>query len=85
MNQIMPVGKGILIAVEDRMTSTMHDNFTRKWQQIMPDVPVILINAQFVLEGDIGLFQFTGDVSATVIAEFQRWWEEVNRPETPVA
>lgn len=79
MNQIMLVGKGVLVATENRMTADSQRHFTEMWREQMPGIPMIVISeAQFVLEGEIGLFEFTGDVSPTMVAEFQLWWEEVS-------
>jgi hypothetical protein len=80
MNQIMPVGKGILIAIDGRLTAEQRHRFREEWGERMPGIPAFVVDyAQIVREGEISLFQFTGDVSPTMVAEFQLWWEGVNR------
>ena len=81
MNQIIPVGKGILIATDQPVSRAGHEHMTSVWRGIFPDIPMVLIEGRIALLPNTGLamFEFTGEVSPTVVAEFQRWWEEVNR------
>ena len=80
MNQIIPIGKGILIATDHEVDYATYQNFADNWRERVPDVPMILIQGKVTtLPGtDISVFEFTGDVSPTVVAEFQRWWEVVH-------
>ena len=79
MNQILPVKGGVLVAIEQAIPREVSEHFMEAWRERLPDVPMFIIGeAQIVqLEGDL-LFQFTGDVTDTFVAEFQRWWEAVN-------
>lgn len=80
MIQIMPVGNGIVIAVEHQLKMDEHQRFIEAWREKFPGIPAFLASeARIVLQGDQPiLFEFTGDVTPTVVAEFQRWWKEVN-------
>ena len=81
MNQIMPVGKGIVIAIEHPLRADQLQHFMEAWQERMGDIPAFIIGeAQIVTKGEHTLFEFTGnDITPTFVAEFQRWWEEVSR------
>lgn len=82
MNQIMPVGKGVLFVVGDeKVRPEVFEALKARWDEHFPDVPCFVVGpATIVQRGDneLMLFEFTGDVSPTMVAEFQRWWEEVN-------
>lgn len=79
----MPVGKGIVIAMEQRISSSQVQAIMEMWREKFgPEIPFILVpEAQIVLKGDEPiLFEFTGStITPTFVAEFQRWWEEANR------
>jgi len=81
MNQIMAVGKGVLIALSDeKIRPEVIEMLKARWDEHFPDVPVFVIGpAQIVQRGDeVLLFEFTGtNLTETFVAEFQRWWEEV--------
>lgn len=80
MNQIMQVGRGIVMAIDGPVSRDQIEVIGRKWGEMMPDVPAFFVpNAQIIERGETTVFQFTGNVSPTMVAEFQRWWEEVNR------
>jgi hypothetical protein len=85
MNQIMPVGDGVLIAIEKKVDIGLFRVLQATWEARFPTVPCLIVSeAQIVqMPNDAGiLFEFTGhDISPTFIAEFQRWWEEVNGAE----
>lgn len=75
----MPVGKGILVVLEAGTPEQMRA-FQAAWADRIPDVPCFVVGpAQIVQRGEITLFEFTGDISPTLVAEFQRWWEGVTR------
>ena len=77
MNQIIPVGKGILLCSPD-ITAARADELRDRWREVFPDVRMLVVNAQMVeMPNGPTIFQFTGDVTPTVVAEFQRWWKEV--------
>jgi hypothetical protein len=81
MNQIMPIGKGLVIAIERAMKMDQHQAFMELWREKFPDIPVFLANEAQIIqrEGQPILFEFTGDnITPTFVAEFQRWWETVN-------
>ena len=79
MNQIIPVGKGILFAAGE-ITASRAEELRERWVRVFPDVPMLVVNAQLVERlGGPTVFEFTGDVTPTVVAEFQRWWAEVNQ------
>lgn len=82
MNQIIPVGRGILVATDMPLRHDTYEAFAAAWRDKLPDVPMALIQGQIVLipGNEIATFEFTGDVSPTVVAEFQRWWAEVSTP-----
>lgn len=80
MNQIMPVGKGVLIALEDA-TREQHHYLNDAWRVRFPDVPVFIITPAQIVQRDNAplMIEFTGtDLTPTFVAEFQRWWEGVN-------
>lgn len=82
MTQIIPVGKGILIAHGERVSLDQYQAMVEKWRETFPDVPMLLVQGELKLlpEGELpAVFEFTGEVTPTVVAEFQRWWKEVNR------
>ena len=80
MNQIMAVGKGVVIAVERKLEYDQFDRLSAAWRERFPDIPSFFIGeAQIIVRDNQPiLFQFTGDVTPTMVAEFRRWWEEVN-------
>lgn len=81
MNQIMPVGKGVLIAIERAIRPEEFERIKDLWEREFPDVPVFVVgDAQIILrDGQPILFEFTGTgLTPTFVAEFQRWWEGVN-------
>lgn len=81
MNQIMPVGKGVLVALDRHIPAEKIHEVTSYWHEKMPDVPVFFIaDAQIVLRDDkTVIFEFRGDTfTPTTAAEFAKWWEEVN-------
>lgn len=80
MIQIMPVGKGVLLAITDaKVRPEVYQYLSEKWNDYFPDVSGFVIGpAQIVVrDGQPILFEFTGEITPTVVAEFQRWWEEV--------
>jgi hypothetical protein len=78
MNQIMPIGKGVIIAIDQNASRGQIAALGDMWSDKMPDVPAIFISdAQIVQRGEITLFEFTGNISPTMVAEFQLWWEGV--------
>lgn len=82
MNQILRVGKGIIIATERQMTAEAAYLLREIWHENLPDVPLVIVPESRVIEGGDDrpmMFEFTGDVTPTVIAEFRRWWEELAR------
>jgi hypothetical protein len=79
MNQIMPIGKGVVIAIEGPVPRERLDALGHMWHDRMPDVPAIFVpDAQIVQRGKTTVFEFTGSVTPTFVAEFQRWWEGVS-------
>lgn len=78
MNQIMPVGRGVLLACDRALRRDEQERLRMTWDDAFPEIPMFCISeCQIVLrDGGAILFQFTGDVSKTVISEFQRWWED---------
>lgn len=80
MNQIMRVGKGVVFAFDRSLRMDEVDRMSHFWKEKMPDVPAFFVpEAQIVDRGEITMFEFTGDVTPTMIAEFQLWWKEANR------
>ena len=77
----MIVGKGVVIACEERVSPATLEHFHDKWKKQMPGVPAILVSeARIVVRDNVPiLFEFTGsDITPTFVAEFQKWWEGVN-------
>jgi hypothetical protein len=81
MNQIMPVGTGVVIALGEGVRPDQLQYIREAWREHFPDVPVFVVGpAEIVLREDRSiLFEFTGtNLTPTFVAEFQRWWEGVN-------
>jgi hypothetical protein len=83
MIQILPVGKGVVLAVPMLITSDRYEAMRTAWEERMPDVPMVVVSPARIVTLPGGaqlLFEFTGDVTPTLVAEFRRWWEEVSQP-----
>lgn len=81
MNQIMAVGRGIVIALERPLSHGQHQAFMEQWRERMgPDIPAFLIGeARIVVNDRQIVFEFTGTaLTPTFVGEFQKWWEGVN-------
>lgn len=79
MNQIMRIGKGVVIAVEAKMRQEDFVRWREVWKSEFPDVPLIVVpEARIVERDEITVFEFTGSVTPTFVAEFNRWWKEVH-------
>jgi len=88
MNQLMRVGRGVVFAIDHRVSPQECYQLGEQWRRVLPDVPMIVVpEARVVIgEGEAPLlFEFTGDVTPTFIAEFKLWWETMlTSPDTLV-
>ena len=85
MNQIMRVGRGVLFAVEQSIRPEQIEHIGQLWRDVLPNIPMIVLSETRIVEtpGDGPLmFEFTGSISPTMVAEFQRWWEGLTSSDT---
>lgn len=76
----MAIGGGVVVAINEQVSLEVFERFVAAWRERLPDVKSIIVNdARIIEREEITLFSFTGDVSPTMVAEFQLWWQEVNR------
>lgn len=80
MNQIMRVGKGVIVAMAADVRQEQVLRITDMWRNALPEVPLFIVPEARIIEreGDPLVFEFTGSVTPTFVAEFQRWWKEVS-------
>lgn len=81
MNQIMPIGNGIVVALDRLVRPERIHEIAAVWRERMPDVPAFFIaDAQIVLRDDkTVIFEFKGEsLTPETAVEFGKWWEEVN-------
>ena len=76
----MRVGKGVVLASESQLTQRDAYGLSEHWHSVLPDVPLIIVNDCRIVqnEGEPILFEFTGGITETFVAEFQRWWKEAS-------
>jgi len=84
MNQIMRVGDGVILAIDREVRPDEFEHIGKSWREAFPGIRVFVAgNTQIIEQGDGGiLFEFTGDVTPTFVAEFKRWWESLTSPST---
>jgi hypothetical protein len=82
LNQLMRVNDHLIVwAVAQPIRVEQVEEILARWRMEIGLDPMLAIFAdtKIVETGDRILFQFSGDITPTMVAEFQRWWEEVTR------
>jgi len=85
MNQIMRVGNGVIMAWEKPLRQDMYQHIADEWRHVMGGIPLFIVPEARIVEAEGDrpmIFEFTGDVTPTFIAEFKLWWENLTSAST---
>lgn len=82
MNQLLRLNdKAVIWAFDRNIHTAAAESMYAKWKEALGEAGadirlLILPETQIVETGDGSiLFQFSGSITPTMVAEFQRWWE----------
>jgi hypothetical protein len=81
VNQLFKLTDHVVVwAVERPMRVEQFEQIQQRWSEMVGDDPKLAVfpETRVVLneQGQPLMFEFTGDVTPTFVAEFKRWWEE---------
>lgn len=90
MNQLLRLNDRVVVwALERSMPRGQFVELQRVWKERIGESPRLAIfpETRIVIndEGKPLMFEFTGDVTPTFVAEFLRWWEEATADMHPTS